>query len=120
MASNSAYRWRMLCGHATLPSLDRRTGGSDVRPLWAERGVASGRAAHLAFQVELADLHAAPSSLRNGGINPLDFAGALTEEPVVLAWMPAASVYFHDADNNLLEFITMLPGPARPEFEVLL
>jgi hypothetical protein len=38
---------------------------------------------------------------------------------VVLAWMPAASVYFHDPDGNLLEYITMLDGPARPELGVV-
>lgn len=93
--------------------------GKSMLGLWAEIAVAGSRAAHLAFQVELADLHAAPSRLGNAGIKPLDFAGALTEEPVVLAWMPAASVYFRDPDNNLLEFITMLPGPERPDLEVL-
>jgi len=33
--------------------------------------------------------------------------------------MPAASVYFRDPDNNLLEFITMLPDPPRPDLGVL-
>ena len=46
-------------------------------------------------------------------------AGLPTEEPVVLAWMPAASVYFRDPDNNLLEFITMLTDPPRPDLGVL-
>jgi len=41
------------------------------------------------------------------------------DDPVVLAWMPAAAVYFRDPDNNLLEFITMLPDPPRPDLGVL-
>jgi lactoylglutathione lyase len=74
---------------------------------------------HLAFQVALADLHAAPARLQAAGIIPRDFAGQPTVEPVVLAWMPAASLYFHDPDENLLEFITMLPDPRRPDLGVL-
>jgi len=37
----------------------------------------------------------------------------------VLAWMPAASVYFHDPDGNLLEFLSMLPDEPRPELGVI-
>lgn len=87
--------------------------------LWKATTVSNVASAHLAFEVSLDDLHAAPSRLRNAGITPLDFAGAPTQEPVVLAWMPAASVYFRDPDNNLLEFITILPVPARPDLEIL-
>ena len=74
---------------------------------------------HVAFEVSLADLHKAPERLKRAGIKARDFAGQLTQEPVVLAWMPAAAVYFHDPDNNLLEFITMLPDEPRPDLGVL-
>jgi lactoylglutathione lyase len=74
---------------------------------------------HVAFEVSLADIHRAPARLKQAGIKARDFAGQLTEEPVVLAWMPAAAVYFHDPDNNLLEFITMLSEEPRPDLEVL-
>lgn len=63
---------------------------------------------HLAFRVSLADVLQAPQVLRRANIEPLDFEGHPTEEPVVLAWMPAASLYFHDPDGNLLEFLAML------------
>jgi len=65
-----------LCGHATLPPFGAKPGEA-MLGLWAQTALASSRATHLAFQVELADLHAAPSSLRNGGIKPLDFTAAL-------------------------------------------
>jgi len=52
-------------------------------------------------------------------LQPRDLAGLPTQEPVVLAWMPAASVYFRDPDNNLLEFMTMLTDPPRPDPGVL-
>jgi hypothetical protein len=33
--------------------------------------------------------------------------------------MPAAAVYFRDPDNNLLEFISMLPDAPQPDLGVL-
>lgn len=74
---------------------------------------------HLAFHVDLPDLLRVPSQLREAQITPLDFAGNPTDEPVVLAWMPAASLYFKDPDGNLLEFLTMLPDSPRPELGVI-
>lgn len=49
---------------------------------------------------------------------PLDFWGQPTDEPVVLAWMPAASLYFRDPDGNLLEFLSMLPDVPQPELGI--
>lgn len=74
---------------------------------------------HLAFAVDLPDLLQAPSRLRAAGISPRDFAGSPADEPVVLAWMPAASVYFNDPDGNQLEFLCMLPDAPEPELGVL-
>ncbi|MBL9123883.1 MAG: VOC family protein [Planctomycetaceae bacterium] len=74
---------------------------------------------HTAFQVALADLLAAPPLLRQAGVTPLDFANQPTDEPVVLAWMPAASLYFQDPDGNLLEYLCLLPDAPRPELGVL-
>ena len=74
---------------------------------------------HVAFSVSLEDLLKAVGTLQKSGIQPLDFYGEPTDEPVVLAWMPAASLYFRDPDNNLLEFITMLDDPPRPALGVI-
>jgi lactoylglutathione lyase len=74
---------------------------------------------HLAFRVELQDLLDAPARLRAANVMPLDFAGEPTDEPVVLAWMPAASLYFRDPDGNLLEFLAMLPETPRRELGVV-
>jgi lactoylglutathione lyase len=70
---------------------------------------------HVAFATSLEDVVAAPRALRSAGITPLDFEGKPTDEPVVLAWMPAASVYFRDPDGHLLEYLAMLPDEPRPE-----
>ena len=74
---------------------------------------------HLAFRTDLADLLEAPARLRAAQVTPLDFSGNPTEEPVVLAWMPAASLYFCDPDGNLLEFLAMLPDAPEPELGVV-
>ena len=74
---------------------------------------------HLAFSVDLPDLLAAPARLRAAGIAPRDFAGSATDEPVVLAWMPAASIFFHDPDSHQLEFLFMLPDPPQPDLGVV-
>ena len=39
--------------------------------------------------------------------------------PVVLAWLPAAAVYFRDPDGHLLEYIAMLPHEPRPDLGVV-
>ena len=74
---------------------------------------------HLAFSVDLSALLKAPARLRAAGIAPRDFAASPADEPVVLAWMPAASVYFNDPDGHQLELLCMLPDPPRPEFGVV-
>jgi lactoylglutathione lyase len=74
---------------------------------------------HIAFTVELMDLLDAPRRLRAANVVPRDFSGNPTDEPVVLAWIPAASLYFHDPDGNLLEFLAMLAEAPQPELEVI-
>jgi len=74
---------------------------------------------HLAFNVDLPDLLDAPARLQAAHVTPRDFAENPTDEPVVLAWMPAASVFFHDPDGHLLEFLSMLPDPPQPDLGVL-
>src|SRR5271165_1808833 len=60
-----------------------------------------------------------PGRLGKVNVVPLDFEGRPAEEPVVLAWMPAAALYFTDPDGNLFEFISMLPDPPRPDLGVV-
>jgi catechol 2,3-dioxygenase-like lactoylglutathione lyase family enzyme len=74
---------------------------------------------HIALKVDLPDLLNAPRRLRAANITPLDFWGKSSDEVTVLAWMPAASVYFNDPDGNLLEFLTMLPDAPQPELGVV-
>lgn len=93
--------------------------GKAMLGLWEAGSMPINMSLHVAFQVALTDLHQAAGKLQSAGIEPRDLNDLPTAEPVVLAWMPAASVYFRDPDNNLLEFITMLPDPPRPDLGVL-
>src|SRR5512135_3422674 len=103
---NAAFYWIGGRGHAMLG-------------LWETGSSPQKMALHLAFTVDLSDLLQAAGHLRSGGLVPLDFCGNATDEPVVLAWMPAASLYFHDPDGNLVEFLAMLPDPAVPALGVI-
>ncbi len=93
--------------------------GSSMLGLW-EVGTGPQRLSlHVAFRVDLADALEAPARLRAANIVPLDFDRKPTETAVVLAWMPAASVFFCDPDGNMLELLSMLPDPPKPELGVV-
>jgi lactoylglutathione lyase len=75
---------------------------------------------HIAFDVALPHMFEAVAALRRTGLTP--HAGidrTPIDEPVVLSWMPAASVYFDDPDGHSLEFICMLDEVARPDLGVV-
>jgi len=74
---------------------------------------------HLALRVKLDDLLASPAKLRENGVTPLDFDLAETDEPSVIAWMPAASLFFADPDGHSLEYLALLDEPPRPTLGVV-
>lgn len=74
---------------------------------------------HVAFAMKLPDLLQAAAKLKAANVSPRDFEHRPTDEPDVLAWMPAASLYFDDLDGNQLEFLAMLPDAPRPELGVV-
>jgi lactoylglutathione lyase len=89
--------------------------GNAMLGLWAAGSGPQSMTLHIAFRASLDDVLAASRALRAAGITPLDFDGQPTDGPVVLAWMPAASIFFRDPDGHLLEYIAMLPHEPRPE-----
>jgi len=93
--------------------------GKAMLGLWETGSGPQRMTQHVAFKVEKDDVLASLNALRQAGITPLDFDSQPTDEPVVLCWMPAVAIYFHDPDGNLLEFLAMLPQAARPELGVV-
>jgi lactoylglutathione lyase len=92
--------------------------GGAMLGLWAG-GSPQYMVLHTAFRVTREAVLEAPRALRAAGIVPLDFYRVPSDEPTVLAWMPAVSVYFADPDGNLLEFLAMLQDEPRPELGVV-
>lgn len=93
--------------------------GNAMLGLWEVGSAPQRMSLHLAFTVDLPDLLNAAQVLRENGVTPLDFYKSPTDEPVVLAWMPAASLYFQDPDVNQLEYVSMLPDEPAPDLGVV-
>jgi lactoylglutathione lyase len=74
---------------------------------------------HIAFAVELANLQEAMQRLQQNGIELRNFFDQVTDEPSVFGWMPAASIYFHDVDGHLLEFIASIHHEPLPEIGIV-
>jgi lactoylglutathione lyase len=93
--------------------------GKAMLGLWETGSGPQKMTQHVAFKVEKDDVLASVHALQQAGITPLDFDSKPTDEPVVLCWMPAVAIYFHDPDGNLLEFLAMLPQTPRPDLGVV-
>lgn len=89
--------------------------GRAMLGLWSMGSTPMGLSLHIALQVSLEDVLGACAALRSNRIVPLSFFGAETTEPSVIAWMPAAAVYFRDPDGHLIEYLVMLPDRPRAE-----
>jgi len=92
---------------------------SSILGLWATGSTPLRVTSHAAFRVSLPSVVAAPRLLRAAGIAPLDFDGRSTDQATVLAWMPAASVFFRDPDGHQLAFTAVLPDEPRPEYGIV-
>ncbi len=93
--------------------------GQAMLGLWSIGSAPMGMRLHVAFEMALADVRAAPDRLRADGIQPLSFFGEPTDEPSVIGWMPAAAVYFQDPDGHMLEYLAMLDGAPKPELGIV-
>jgi lactoylglutathione lyase len=77
------------------------------------------RTQHIAFGVSLEDLNSAIHYLKKSGMELRNFFDQITDEPSVFGWMPAASIYFHDVDGHLLEFIAKIDAEPAPGIGVI-
>ncbi len=92
--------------------------GAGMLGLWSVHSSPLFMRLHIAFRVTLPQVEASIDALRQAGLTPRNGGGGPTiAEPVVLAWMPAASVYFDDPDGHSLEYICMLPDRPRPDLD---
>lgn len=90
--------------------------GAAMLGLWSVHSSPLFMRLHVAFRVALPQIEAPVTSLRAAGNTPRSSGGGPEiEEPVVIAWMPAASVYFDDPDGHSLEYLCMLPDAPRPD-----
>ena len=84
--------------------------GRGMLGLWSIGTSPLSQRLHFSVEIALEDLLAAPARLRAAGVTPRD-----GDEPIVIGWMPAASVFFDDPDGHSVELISMLPHDPRPE-----
>ena len=90
--------------------------GAAMLGLWSVHSSPLFMRLHVAFRVALPQIEAAVPALLATGITPRSSGGGPEiGEPVVIAWMPAASVYFDDPDGHSLEYLCMLPDAPRPD-----
>jgi lactoylglutathione lyase len=110
---NAAFFW--IGDHSSYSSRRSMLG------LWSIGTSPIGLTLHVAFEVAaINDLLDAPIRLKDQGIIPLSFFGIESMEPSVIAWMPAAAIYFRDPDGHLMEYLIMLDEKERrPELGIV-
>jgi len=92
--------------------------GKAMLGLWSIGSAPMNMQLHIAFEMDLEDVLAAPARLRADGVEPLSFFGEPTEEPSYIGWMPAAAVYFRDPSGHMLEYLAMLEEQPRPDLGI--
>jgi lactoylglutathione lyase len=93
--------------------------GKTMLGLWGLGSMPMGLNLHVAFDVELEHVRQAPNQLTALGVTPLSFFGRECDEPSVIGWMPAASVFFRDPDGHLLEYLAMLDEQPRADLGII-
>ena len=77
------------------------------------------RMQHIAFAVDLEDMNSVIQTIKKNRIGLRNFFGEIADEPSVFGWMPAASIYFHDVDGHLLEFIARIDHEPIPDIGIV-
>lgn len=89
-------------------------------PPWVIDGTSNiVRMQHIAFAVGLEDMDNVIQNIKEKKIELRNFFGETTIEPSVFGWMPAASIYFHDVDGHLLEFIARIDHEPAPDIGIV-
>jgi lactoylglutathione lyase len=93
--------------------------GQAMLGLWSIGSAPMNMQLHIAFDMALADVLAAPERLLAQGVQPLSFYGEPADEPSLIGWMPAAAIYFRDPDGHMLEYLAMLEGEPKPDLGIV-
>jgi ribosomal protein S18 acetylase RimI-like enzyme len=93
--------------------------GEAMLGLWSLGSAPLGLSLHIALRASLDDVLGGCAALRATGLAPLSFFAEETTEPSVIAWMPAAAVYFRDPDGHLIEYLAMLDAQPRPDLGIV-
>lgn len=86
--------------------------------LWEVGSAPMGLQLHFAFRATRSAVLHSCQTLAKRGITPLGFTGEPVQEPVVLGWMPAVSIYFKDPDGHSIEMLNMLDEAPDAAFGV--
>jgi lactoylglutathione lyase len=92
--------------------------GQAMLGLWSIGSAPMNMQLHIAFEMDLEDVLAAPARLRADGVEPLSFFGEPAGEPSYIGWMPAGAVYFRDPSGHMLEYLAMLEEQPRPDLGI--
>jgi lactoylglutathione lyase len=71
---------------------------------------------HIALRLSPEDMMRAPTVLKEKGVDVRGFHGEPIDEPIVIGWVPALSLYFSDPDGHSIEYISVLDSPGDPSF----
>jgi lactoylglutathione lyase len=71
---------------------------------------------HMAFRLSQEEMMRAPALLIDKGLKLHGFHGEPITEPIVIGWMPALSLYFHNPDGHSIEFLSVLDDEPDPAF----
>jgi lactoylglutathione lyase len=93
--------------------------GRTMLGLWETGRAPNAMRLHTAFTCELSDVVAAAARLRHAGIVPSGFDGEPVDEPVVIGWMPAVSVFFIGPGSAPAGVRGMLAETPRPDVGVV-
>lgn len=93
--------------------------GEAMLGLWSLGSAPIAISLHVAFKTTLDDVLHACDRLRDFCVTPLSFYDTETNEPSVIGWMPAASVYVRDPDGHLLEYLAMLDAKPRAHLGIV-
>jgi lactoylglutathione lyase len=92
--------------------------GTGMLGLWETGSSPMRMRLHIALHMRKDDILRAPAILKQNDVQPLGFHAEPVNEPVVIGWMPALSLYFADPDGHSIELISILDDDPDADFGI--